>query len=207
MISKRKLLKKSRLYLIIGKDIRAVRKCLKYGADLVQLRMKKESDSFFLNKALELKKIVQQYDKLLIINDRPDIAFLSGADGVHLGQNDLSIGETRRLLGKKYIIGKSTHNIKEAKDAFKEGADYIGIGPAFLTATKPRLKPVGLKIIEEIINMTPVPYFVIGGINPQNISRLSAIKAKRIAVFSFIIESADPAGQTNKLIEKLDSQC
>lgn len=203
MNSKKQFLKKSRLYLITNENIARASMSLKAGVNLVQLRIKEKEDSFFLKKALDLRKITQKFKKILIINDRVDIALLSNADGVHLGQSDLPLNMARRILGKKRIIGVSTHSIKEAKEAYKFGADYIGIGPAFASITKSNYKPLPIDIIKKIIKVTDLPYFVIGGINLKNISMLLKNRINRIAVFSSIIKSNNPYYQTKKFIENL----
>lgn len=203
MNSKKKLLRKSQLYLITDENINAAFDAIKAGAEIIQLRIKERSDKFFLSKALHLRKITQKFKVPLIINDRVDIALICNADGVHLGQNDLSVNKTRKLLGTKRIIGVSTHSIKEAKQAIKSGADYIGIGPAFSSYTKTDHTPLSIDLIKKITELVSIPYFIIGGITLENLSKLLNYNIKKIAVSSSIIKSKNPYLQTKKLIEKL----
>jgi len=205
MVSKKKLLKKARLYLITNEDLKAAKKSLKAGVSIVQLRIKAQDDKLFLKKAFEIRKITKKLNSLLIINDRIDIALLVDADGVHLGQKDIPVKQARRLLGQNKIIGKSTHNYQEAKSAVKEGVDYIGIGPAFPSKTKDTYKPLNIKTIKKIIISCNIPYFVIGGINSKNLKYLLSKEIKRIAVFSSIIKADNPHSITKKFLKKLNT--
>jgi thiamine-phosphate pyrophosphorylase len=202
---KREYLKKSQLYLISNENLKAARKSLEAGSNIVQLRIKDKSDHFFLAKAKALRKITRKLNKILIINDRPDIALLAEADGVHLGRSDLPVKEARKLLGRNKIIGRSTHSLSEALKVAESEVDYLGIGPAFPTKTKDCYKCLSAETIKKIIDKIKIPYFVIGGINARNISILLSYQIKKVAVFSSIIKSKDPSGQTKKILKKLES--
>jgi len=179
MRSRRNLLKRSRLYLILDKpgfDIKAGR----FG--IVQLRDKISAKPGILKSALKLKQRLQGSNTLFIVNDYPDLAVFSGADGVHLGQEDMPLEKARQILGKDYIIGISCHNLVQALKAQKQGADYIGIGPVFATPTKPGIRPIGLKVLNELKGKIKIPYFAIGGINKNNIGKIIAAGCRRVAV-------------------------
>ncbi len=205
MISKKKLLKKARLYLITNEDLKSAEKSLKAGISIVQLRIKTQSDEFFLKKAFEIRKITKKLNSLLIINDRIDIALLVDADGIHLGQDDIPVRQARRLLPRDKLIGKSTHNYEQAKHAIKEGVDYIGIGPVFTTKTKDIYKPLNIKTVKKIITSCNIPYFVIGGINLKNIGYLLSKDIKKIAVFSSIIKTDNPYLTTKRFLKELNA--
>ena len=158
-----------------------------------------------MQKAQELRIITRRLNKLFIVNDRPDIALLSEADGVHLGQDDLSISRVRGLIGSKKIIGRSTHSLRELKDAQAQSADYVGIGPAFKTGTKAAYKALAPEVLKGMIKAAKCPYFVIGGINSKNIGKLIAAGAKAVAVYSAIIRAKAPAKATEDIWQKLYS--
>lgn len=171
------------------------------GVKILQLRCKGLDDCDFLILAKKLKKLAHKNKALFIINDRPDIALLTDADGVHLGQKDIAIACARRILGPDKIIGRSTHNIVQALRAQKERADYIGYGPIFKTGTKPALKPIGINSIKSLSARMNIPFFVLGGINQGNIGRIIACGAKRIAVSQAIL-SCKNSGVAAKKLQK-----
>ncbi len=187
-----------RLYALVGKQscpngLRdTTRRVIAGGADAIQLREKDVPDDQLLAQAAELRELTDETGRLLIINDRPDIAALVGADGVHLGQHDLPINEARKLLRPGAIVGRSTHNLAEARAAVNEGADYIAIGPIFDTATKEAGPPVGLELLKQISQEIPLPIAAVGGINPSNASDLFAAGAGCVAVCSGICGADDP---------------
>jgi thiamine-phosphate pyrophosphorylase len=198
MNSRKKLLKKSNLYIIVDENLETAKKAIAHGADIIQLRIKNKSDSFILDIAQKLKKYCKKYKVLFLINDRADLAMISKADGVHLGQKDISIKSARKILGTDYIIGASTHSLGEAKKALSQKPDYIAIGSIFKTATKPHLYPLGISRAAAIINKTTIPYFVIGGINLKNIYRLLDKNINRIALYKAICKAKKPQITTRK---------
>ena len=211
MKSRKHLLKKSHLYLILDKltlrkhslkDIYSiVSSC---HLDLVQLRDKKSPKVEILNLAIKLSKRLAKSKTLFIVNDYVDVAVASGADGLHLGQNDLPLKEARRILGKDRIIGVSCHNLDQALKAQKGGADYIGIGPIYATATKPEYRPLGLKILRQLEDKIKIPYFAIGDIQSGNIVGVIASGARRIAVCRAILKATDPKRAARQLSEILN---
>ncbi|MCX5710689.1 MAG: thiamine phosphate synthase [Candidatus Omnitrophica bacterium] len=211
MKSKKRLLRESRLYLILDKktlgrrSLPAVTGKLKNsGFGVLQLRDKASSKIKVLKEAFLLSRLLAKSKTLFIINDHPDIAAICGADGVHLGQSDYSIRMARRMLGNNMIIGVSCHSFKQALQAQKNGADYIGIGPVFSTPTKPEYKPIGLKELGKLRGRIRIPYFAIGNINKSNLESLLAIGAKRAAFCRAILKSKNPARETKELKELIN---
>jgi len=172
------------------------------GVTIVQLREKNVDAKEYIEKAEELKPILQKYDIPLIINDRVDVAFAVNADGVHLGQSDLPIKYARKILGDEKIIGISANNVEQAIEAEKSGADYIAISPVFFTSTKPDIDPpVGIEGIKKIKEVVKCPLVGIGGINKEN--AFSVIKAgcDGIAVVSAIMAAENPRIAAKELID------
>ncbi|MBU2222024.1 MAG: thiamine phosphate synthase, partial [Candidatus Omnitrophica bacterium] len=173
---KKRSIKDCRLYAILDKDVlvkrsllNTARKMLDAGVDIIQYRDKSSDKKTILKHSLILKKLLQKSRTIFIINDHVDIASLVDSDGVHLGQDDLSLGGARKLLGPEKIIGISCRGLKQALIAQNEGADYLGLGPVFSTPVKKGFSPVGLEKIREFEKNIRIPYFVIGGINCNNL--------------------------------------
>ncbi len=178
----------SRLYLVLDKDscrqgnvVSIFRRVNKEAIDLVQLRENTACDRDFLKDAKIIKQLCQK-QVIFLINNRLDIAQITDADGLHLGQSDLPLGTARRILGENKIIGVSCHTLTQALRAEAKGADYISIGPIFRTQTKPNLKPINLRLIRTIKQKIKIPFFVIGGINHSNINEVISYGAKRVAL-------------------------
>jgi thiamine-phosphate pyrophosphorylase len=156
---------------------------IKYlGADIIQLRDKKSKKEDILKESFVLQRILSKAGCLFIVNDYLDIAKIADCDGLHIGQQDTSIGIARKLLGRDKIIGISCHSLTQALKAQENGADYIGLGPIFSTPTKPEYKPIGLDSIKECIKKIKIPVFVIGGINKDNLNEVLAYGAKRVVI-------------------------
>jgi thiamine-phosphate pyrophosphorylase len=162
------------------------------GVDIIQLREKTLSDRELLARARDMRRWTHEAGVLFILNDRPDIARLCDADGVHLGQDDLSIQDARRILGSNALIGKSTHSIEQVRQAVLEGADYLGIGPVFPSSTKSFDNYPGLEFIRAASAETSLAAFALGGITPANLEQVVSAGAKRIAVGSAIAKTDDP---------------
>ncbi|MFH1657447.1 MAG: thiamine phosphate synthase [bacterium] len=193
---------KSGLYLIVCPQITSncieiVRKGIKGGVKIVQLRAKEMPDNKVLALAKQIRIITKKNQVQFVINDRLDIALAVEADGVHLGQDDLPIKEAKQLLKDK-IIGISVHSLKEAVRAEKQGADYIGLGPIFQTKTKVS-KALGIKIITQIKKEIKIPIVAIGGINKDNAQEVLAAGASCVAVVSTICGAKDIAKAAKEL--------
>jgi len=200
-----------KLYIIISSNLPAdvlslTHRCLAGGADCIQLRAKAIDDDKLFALALEFVKICRDAGILSIINDRVDIAVAAGADGVHLGQNDLPTEDARSLQLAPLIIGKSTHSLEQLHAACEQLPTYVSLGPVFTTGTKPSAEPVGLDYVKqgvEILSSTGIAHVAIGGITLDNIEDVLNAGARAIAVCSAVTESADPTTACKALKEKI----
>lgn len=171
--------------------IDCVREALEGGVTLVQYRAKTASSAEMYNEALQLKALCDSFNVPLIINDRLDIAMAVGAAGVHLGQDDLPCAAARRILGEDYIIGVSAHNPAEAKAALQSGADYLGCGAVFGTATKADVKKLGTDGLAAICKAKGLPVVGIGGVTADNYREVRAAGADGAAIVSGILAQPD----------------
>lgn len=170
--------------LLHNKDLISVAKeLIDSGINLIQYRDKISSQKEILQNA----KRIRELNFPLIINDYPQIAKEVDAMGVHIGQDDMDILKAREIIGKDKIVGRSTHNLKQALQAQKDGSDYIGIGPIFSTSTKKEAVPIGLDILKGIVKTIKIPVFAIGGITLYNINSVLDTGINRVAVASAII--------------------
>ena len=154
------------------KFLKIIEESLKGGVSVVQLREKKAETLDFYNLALKVKEITQKYNVPLIINDRIDIALAIDADGVHVGQSDMPAKTARSMIGEDKILGVSAANIKEAKKAQRDSADYIGVGAVYPTNTKDDATSVPKKELKEIVKSVDIPVVAIGGITQENAHEL-----------------------------------
>jgi thiamine-phosphate pyrophosphorylase len=173
------------------------------GADCLQLREKNIDGSEFLQRAKQLVALCCQHDVISIINDRPDIAYLSGADGVHLGQEDLPATEARKIVGREKIVGVSTHRIEQAHQAVLDGADYIGVGPVFRSSTKPREILPGLGYAKEIAEKIRIPAVAIAGITSENVDEVLSTGLRRVAVTAAVSGCDDVQAAAERIKRKL----
>jgi len=162
------------------------------GVQIFQLREKAMSDRDLIERARNVRRWTRKAGVLFVVNDRPDIARLVEADGVHLGQDDLPVAAARRIVGPDCLIGVSTHAVKQVRRAVLEGADYLGIGPAFPSKTKSFEHFPGLDFIREATAITSLPAFALGGIDPTTIAQVVAAGARRVAVSSAISTADEP---------------
>lgn len=196
---KNALLKDSILYVVLdrksqkGRDhLFIAQRAIAGGADAVQLRDKEASVKDLVSAGKDIRALTKDKGVLFIVNDRTDVALECDADGIHIGQDDISVSCARKILGPDKIIGKSTHNISQAIAAQEEGADYISIGPVFSTPTKPDYKEVGLGLIKDAVNkIFKIPFVAIGGIDESNIKIVLESGATRIAVVRAVISQDD----------------
>jgi thiamine-phosphate pyrophosphorylase len=153
----------------------------------------------FLARAIQLVKICRKNGVLSIINNRPDIALASDADGVHLGQDDMPALAARRILGNDKIIGISTHNLDQARRAVADGADYIGVGPIFKSPTKPRDILPGLEYAASAVREIGIPKIAIAGIGPENVDKIRSVGISAIAVTAAVAGQQDVAAAAREL--------
>lgn len=171
--------------------IDCVRKALEGGVTLVQYRAKTAASAEMYAEALQLKALCDSFKVPLIINDRLDIAMAVGAAGVHLGQDDLPCAAARKLLGEDYLIGVSAHNPAEAKAALESGADYLGCGAVFGTATKADVQKLGTDGLAAICKAKGLPVVGIGGVTADNYREVRAAGADGAAIVSGILSQPD----------------
>ena len=170
------------------------------GVDVVQLRNKYAPREELLPLAEELKEICDREGAIFTVNDDPELARLSGASGVHVGQEDAPPEEVRELLGPDCVIGVSAGSVEEAQEAISGGADYLGIGTVFATPTKTDTEVSGLVLVEAISREhLPIPWFAIGGIDLENASRVAVAGAPGFAVVRAVLDAEDPEAAARKL--------
>ena len=202
-----------RLYLITDSSLAQdtlfsnVVSAIRGGVTVVQYRNKTAPIKNIIDEAKRLKKITQAANVPLLINDRVDVALAVDADGVHVGQDDMSIRRVRTLLGAKKIIGVSVKTIEQARRAEKEGADYLGVGSVFATKTKKDAgEPIGLLMLKQIANSVTIPVIGIGGITKENATDVIAAGAKGVAVISAIMGKQDTEKEARELLSIVRAQ-
>lgn len=206
---KKRSLKNIRLYLILdsfvcGKHIKKILlSAIKGGIDIVQFRDKCSSTKQMIEKAKPLLALAREHKIPFIINDKLDVALALNADGLHIGQDDTPVQLARKLLGDDKFLGLSCHSVSQIKKAQKEKIDYCGFGPVFKTATKPKVKPRGLKQLEKALSISRLPVFAIGGVTKNNLKTLFHSNATRIAICRDICLSRDITKTTKKIKESL----
>jgi thiamine-phosphate pyrophosphorylase len=209
--SRQRLFNKNLYLLVTAENCRygietTVRDSTAKGVDIVQLREKSLSDRQLIDLGKKVREWTYEHEALFIMNDRPDLAVACGADGVHLGQDDMAIHEARKVVGTRLIIGVSTHNLEQVQNAVYQGADYLGVGPTFPSQTKNFEDFAGLKFVEQVSKETSLPWYAIGGIDSDNLGQVLQAGASRIAVSATICAAANPRGVVSDLAEKLASK-
>ena len=189
----------------VEKFLNTIEEGIKGGVTVVQIREKTADTLEFYNLALKVKEITTKYDVPLIINDRVDVALAIDADGVHVGQSDMPCDVTRRLVGPDKIVGVSAATIDEAKKAEKDGADYIGSGAVFPTATKDDAPKITKKDLKEISDSINIPVVAIGGITLENAHELNDTGIAGLSVVSAIMSSDDPKKSSEELLKIFNS--
>lgn len=202
------------LYLVTDRELmstasleEAVEQAVDGGCTMIQLREKNLSSKEFYNIAKGLKEFLNPRGIPLIINDRVDIALAVSADGVHIGQSDLPLCESRKILGRDRIIGVTAPTLPLALDAEKNGADYLGVGAVFGTTTKKDAKKNTIEVLSEIAHTVKIPVVAIGGINSDNVGKLSGSGISGAAVVSGIIAQKNIAEASRKILNILKAEC
>ncbi len=173
---------------------------LRGGTTVIQLREKDCSSREFYELGLRVKKITERYNAPLIINDRVDIALAVGAAGVHVGQGDLPCKVVREIVGPDMIVGVSAATLEEAVRAEQDGADYLGVGAMYATATKTDTRPVSMEELLKIRAAVKIPIVVIGGINKQTLGNFKGTGVDGLAVVSAIVAQPDPEAAARELL-------
>lgn len=199
------------LYLVTDKSndvekfLNTIEEAIKGGVSVVQIREKTADTLDFYNLAIKVKEITTKYNVPLIINDRVDVALAIDADGVHVGQSDMPCDVTRKLVGNDKIVGVSAATISEAKKAEADGADYIGTGAVFPTATKDDAPKITKKDLKDIVDSINIPVVAIGGITHDNAGELLDTGIAGLSVVSAIMSSDDPKKSSEKLLNIFNS--
>ncbi|MCG9887188.1 MAG: thiamine phosphate synthase [Cyanobacteria bacterium] len=203
---RRQVLRRSPLYLVTMPSDRlfeVVEAALRGGLRLVQYREKDAEDGVRFAIARRMRELCHQYGALFLVNDRVDLALAVGADGVHLGQQDMPLEVARQLLGPAKIIGCSTTNPDEMQRAIDGGADYIGVGPVYETPTKPGKAAAGWDYVRYAAERSPVPWYAIGGIDHQNLGTALQAGARRVAVVRALMAADNPTLVTQYMLGQL----
>lgn len=200
---RRERLERARLYLVCDRrPPEFLRAALAGGVDVVQLRDKTASEDELLAAASTFRKCVDEAGALFILNDRPDLAVAAGADGVHVGQEDMDPVAARAIVGAERIVGRSTHSAAQVDAA--TGVDYIAVGPVHATPTKPGRRAAGLDPVRHAATHARVPWFAIGGIADETIGAALEAGARRVVVVRAITEAPDPRAAARALSLALD---
>lgn len=201
------------LYVIIGGPLRGTRSytdltraAVEEGTRLIQLREKGLQARELIGIAREMKEVCHEHGALLIVNDRVDVAVEADADGVHVGQEDISPETAREMLGPEKIVGVSVDNLAEAETAAAAGADYLGLGPVYATLTKDcGVLPCGPSLVEEVASRVDLPVFGIGGITPENALPVLKAGAAGVAVISSFMAAPDPRKAVKAFLEVFEA--
>lgn len=185
---------------------RRVSKLVAAGVDILQLRDKTLDDRSQLERARQLRELTAATRTLFIVNDRPDIALLSKADGVHVGQEELSAQDVRQVIGPDRLIGVSTHTIGQAYSAVAESADYIGCGPTYPSGTKQFASFPGTAFLRQVVREIHLPAFAIGGISAENLPDVLRTGFRRIAVSGAVTRAADAVTAVGQLLDQLRAE-
>jgi thiamine-phosphate pyrophosphorylase len=203
LAQRRTVLEKARFYAILDTGyvapdhlLTVAEQIVRGGVDVLQFRAKGWMRSEIVRVGQELREVIPAIDAptpgpLFILNDHPGLVEEIGADGVHVGQHDLSVHTAREQAGAEVLVGKSTHSLEQAIEAELEEPDYIGVGPLFATPTKPDYTPVGLELIRRVATKVRTPQFCIGGVNEKTLPSVLASGARRVVIVSDLLRSDD----------------
>jgi thiamine-phosphate pyrophosphorylase len=204
MKARREILQDARLYLVCDeRPDEFVAAALRGGVEIVQLRLKRADDDVVLTVARRYARICAAAGALFILNDRPELVEAAGADGVHVGQDDMPVDQARALIGEDRLVGLSTHSPEQIDAAMAAGVDYIGVGPVHATPTKPGRRAVGLELVRYAVAHTQVPFFAIGGLDAATLPAALAAGARRAAVVRAITDAGNPEAAARELRQEL----
>jgi thiamine-phosphate pyrophosphorylase len=201
-----------RLYVILDAGMltepagETAKKLMKAGVKLLQYRAKNAEARELWEESRAIAEIAWKAQCTFFVNDRPDVAYLAGADGVHVGQEDLEVADAREILGPGRWVGVSTHNLEQFREAAASSADYIAVGPIFETSSKANPDPVvGTELVRRVRALTEKPIVAIGGITLERAADVIAAGADSVAVISDILKAKDPAGMAREFIGRLEA--
>ncbi len=190
-------------YVTVENAVSMTCRMLEGGVEILQLRAKTFPVETIAAVAGEVLPICRSFGVPFILNDHPELVLPTGADGVHVGQDDLSVPRVREMVGAESLIGLSTHSLPQAVAAQDVKPDYIGFGPLFATPTKPDYVPAGLEDIREVHRQVSLPVFCIGGIKLENLETVLAAGARRVVIVSGILQAADVTEYCRKCLDLL----
>lgn len=202
-------LRGKRLYVLVdGQDSvdtfeELVSSLVEAGVDILQLRDKTLGDRELLDRARRLRTLTASSETLFVMNDRADLAVLAGADGIHVGQEELSVRDVRQIVGPRMLVGVSTHNLEQARQAVLDGAGYLGVGPTFPSETKAFTEFPGLEFARRVASEIRLPAFAIGGIGAANLGEVLATGMERVAVSGAVVSAEAPARAARDLLDRL----
>jgi thiamine-phosphate pyrophosphorylase len=200
-VDRRARLRDARLYFVAdrGGMQRALEGALAGGVDLFQLRDKDATDDELLAAAASARELCAAAGALFLVNDRPDLAAASGADGVHVGQDDMPVARARKLVGDDALVGLSTHSMQQAQAGCRSGADYLAVGPVHATPTKAGRPAIGVEPIKYAAAHVSVPWFAIGGLDTGTVGAVVKAGARRIVVVRALADADDPEAAARAL--------
>ena len=181
--------------------LRRVRSALEGGVTMVQLREKNRITREYLDLATEVHKITSEFNVPLIIDDRIDVMLASGAEGVHVGAEDMPVKEARKLIGKDKILGATAKTVEAAQKAYADGADYLGVGAIYPTTTKVKTVLTSTETLDAITKAVPIPVNAIGGLNPDNLGVLKGINIAGVCAVSAIMKADEPKKAAERLMQ------
>ena len=203
--------KQLKLYLVTdstGKSdeefLKALEEAIEGGVTFVQIREKNKTTAEYINLVSKALEVTRKHGVPLIVDDRVDVVLATGADGVHVGREDMPVETARKILGKEKIVGATTKTVEQALAAYKAGADYLGVGAIYPTTTKVKTVLTSTDILNDICNAVPIPANAIGGLNKDNLGVLKGIPIAGICVVSAIMKSESPKEAAQELIKAID---
>jgi thiamine-phosphate pyrophosphorylase len=185
--------------------LKRVRAALEGGVTIIQLREKNRTTREYLDLAIEVHKITSEFGVPLIIDDRIDVMLASGAEGVHVGAEDMPVKEARKLIGKDKILGATAKTVESAQKAYGDGADYLGVGAIYPTTTKVKTVLTSTETLDAITKAVPIPVNAIGGLNPDNLGVLKGVNIAGICAVSAVMKAQDSKAAAEKLKNAFNS--
>ena len=205
--------KQLRLYLVTNSDgkseeefLKALEEAIEGGVSFVQIREKNKTTAEYIDLVSKALEITRKHNVPLVVDDRVDVVLATGADGVHVGRDDMPVETARKILGKDKIVGATTKTVEQAVAAYNAGADYLGVGAIYPTTTKVKTVLTSTDTLNDICNAVPIPANAIGGLNKDNLGVLKGIPIAGVCVVSAIMKADDPrkaAAELVKAVEKL----
>jgi thiamine-phosphate pyrophosphorylase len=184
--------------------LKALEEAIEGGVTFVQIREKNKTTSEYINLVSKALEITRKHNVPLIVDDRVDVVLATGADGVHVGREDMPVETARKILGKDKIVGATTKTVEQALAAYNAGADYLGVGAIYPTTTKVKTVLTSTDTLNDICNAVPIPANAIGGLNKGNLGVLKGIPIAGICVVSAIMKSESPRDAAQGLIKAID---